>query len=218
MTRQWEGWLWKCFCKTAAGRPLSASDYKFIFCKGTFWHNVHGKDIKSNLSANESRKWMWRRERQHILLKYVDTPLRSQRVPLPDTKGWNVLISADSIYAEKTSSISLRVSKTPVLLTPAEVWLRGLCEAMAGEPGPGPRACRPPSPQHRLLPQSSWWLRKLNSLFSTTELNKTLWQEEPLCPEIACRVRGQHHPHCSPKRVENVTRQQGVGSFCLQTD
>lgn len=54
MPPQREGWLWKGFCRIAVERPLSASDYKFIFCKGTFWHNVHRKDTKGNLSANET--------------------------------------------------------------------------------------------------------------------------------------------------------------------
>lgn len=121
-----EGWLWQCFCKTAAERPLSASNYKFIFCKGTFWHNVQRKDIKCNLSANETKKLMRRRERQHILLKYVDMPLRSQCVPPPDTKGWNVLISTDNIYIEKTSNISFKVPKTPIILSPE---VRGLVES-----------------------------------------------------------------------------------------
>lgn len=107
----------KCFCKTAAERPLSASDYKFIFCKGTFWHNVQRKDIKCNLSANETKKWMRRRERQHILLKYVDMPLRSQCVPPSDTKRWNVLISADNIYTEKASNTSFKVPKTSIALS-----------------------------------------------------------------------------------------------------
>lgn len=138
----------KCFCKTAAERPLSASDYKFIFCKGTFWHNVQRKDIKCNLSANETKKWMRRRERQHILLKYVDMPLRSQCVPPSDTKGWNVLISADNIYTEKASNTSFKVPKTSIALSPEG---RGLGESPLQLWQAGNRACAP-SHQHHLFP------------------------------------------------------------------
>lgn len=148
MTPQREGWLQKCSCKTATERPLSASDYKFIFCKGTFWHNVQRKDIKRNLSANETKKLMWRRERQHILLKYVDMPLRSQCVPPSDTKGWNVLISADNIYTEKTSNISFQVPKTPITLS---LEAGGLAESPLRGRRTGDRACGPPR-QHRSLP------------------------------------------------------------------
>lgn len=118
MPPQQEGWLPKCFCKTTVERPLLASDYKFIFCKGTFWCNVQRRDIKRNLSANETKKRAWRWERQHILLNYVDMSLRSQCAPSSDTKGWNVLISANNIYTEKASNVSFKVPQTPIILPP----------------------------------------------------------------------------------------------------
>lgn len=196
--QQRERRLWKCLCQTAAGRPLSARDYKFIFCKGTFWHNVRRKDIKSNLSANETRKQMWRRERQHILLKYVGTPLRSQRVPLSDTQGWNAPISADNIYTKEASTISLNVSKTPVVLS----IIRGLAA------------------------QHPWDLTALTcsreqpitveTELTQPELNNTFPQKESRCPRTTARARSQHQPHCSPKHSRNAALQQGVGRFCLQ--
>lgn len=181
MRPQQEGWLWKCFRKTAAERPLSVSNYKFIFCKGTFWRNVQRKDIKRNLSANETKKRTRRRERQHILLKYVDMPLRSQYVPPSDTKGWNVLISADNIYTEKTSNISLKVPKTLIILSPEASGLGG-SPLQGWQTGDG--ACGP-SRQHRLFPSlqhSPTYFQKttenlgnwIHFVFYSKEINKIL--------------------------------------------
>lgn len=73
---------------------------------------------------------MWRQEKQCILLKYVDVPLRSQCMPPPDTKGCNVLISADNIYTEKASNISFKFPKCPwSFLQKQGSWVRVLCRS-----------------------------------------------------------------------------------------
>lgn len=90
---------------------------------------------------------MWRQERQCILLKYVDVPLRC--APPPDTKGWNVLLSADNTYTEKASNISFKFPKCLwSFLQKQGSWVWVLCRTLHWACGPSHQHHLFPSQQH----------------------------------------------------------------------